>query len=199
MELFVIPGARYAAPYESVFRDHWLLPATLRPGSNPAETGLMIKGLVMGESTEQVRQCYIQAGIFPDAELPDHIGNELRFMAHLWALEARAQDEDASRLEDLREAFRQEHLLQWIHPLLARVGENDRLGYYRVVLEIAAIVLENDTGYPDRGTDVPGEDTVPLGEPLAGSQHPSPAPAAGHFGGTDVGACPYAAARRRQG
>lgn len=65
MELFVVPGARYVAPYESVFRDRWLLPAVLRPGSNPAETGPMIKGLVMGESTDQVRQCYVRQACSP--------------------------------------------------------------------------------------------------------------------------------------
>ena len=197
MALFVVPGARYVAPYESVFRDHWLLPAVLRPGSNPGETGTMIKGLVMGTSTDQVRQSYLEAGIFPDAELPDHIGNELRFMAHLWAREADAGEEEAARLADMREAFRRDHLLQWIRPLLARVQENDRLGFYRVVLEIAAIVLESDSGCPDRGTELPQDDPVSRGSPLGGSQHPSPAPAAGHSG-SDVGTCPYAAARRRQ-
>ena len=29
MAVFVIPGSRYVAPYESVFRDQWLLPEVL--------------------------------------------------------------------------------------------------------------------------------------------------------------------------
>ena len=35
MELFVIPGPRYVAPYESVFRDRWILPAVLKRGYHP--------------------------------------------------------------------------------------------------------------------------------------------------------------------
>ena len=197
MDLFVVPNPRYVAPYESVYRDGWLLePASVtEPGKGPAP--LVMERLLMGESTMAVRQAYLQAGVLPEEDLPDHIGNELRFMAHLWAREAEAGEEGAGRLADLREAFRRDHLLQWIRPLLARVQENDRLGFYRVVLEIAAIVLESDSGYPDRGTDLPEEDSVSRGGPLDGSQHPSPAPAAGHSG-SDVGTCLCAAARRRQ-
>ena len=51
MDLFVVPTSRYVAPYESVFRDHWLLPPVLKRGSNPGETGRTVKGLLMGEST----------------------------------------------------------------------------------------------------------------------------------------------------
>jgi TorA maturation chaperone TorD len=196
MELFVVPGTRYVAPYESVFRDYWLVPPVLRPGSNPAETGKMIKGLVMGESTEQVRQCYVQAGIFPDEELPDHIGNELRFMAHLWARETEAGDEEAGRLADLREAFRREHLLQWIRPLGERVRENDRLGYYRVALDIAAIVIESDTECSDRGPGIQDKDDTPPARPPESSRDTSTAPAGAPFAGARVGKCPYAAAGR---
>lgn len=145
MELFVIPNPRYVAPYESVFRDRWLLPAALKPGSNPAETGLTIKGLLMGESTLQVRQCYLEAGLLPDEDLPDHIGNELRFMAYLWAKEAGSLPDEAQVWAELRAKFRQEHLLKWIGQLHEHVVESDQLGFYRVALQVAEVMLQNDS------------------------------------------------------
>jgi len=137
MELFVVPNSRYVAPYESVFRDHWLLPATLKPGSNPGEASLKIKGLVMGESTLQVRHCYVQAGVFPGEELPDHIANELRFMAYLWSPEAEA-------LADLRCKFCDEHILKWIGELREKVAENDRLGFYVAAVQVAEAVVYDE-------------------------------------------------------
>ena len=142
MELFVIPNPRYVAPYESVFRDRWLLPASLKRGSNPGETSPTIKSLVMGESTLQVQQSYLEAGVFPSADLPDHIGNELSFMAYLWAREADSPPAEAEALAELRKQFRQEHILKWIDELRERIVESDRLGYYTGALQIAQAMLE---------------------------------------------------------
>ena len=143
MDLFVVPNPRYVAPYESVYRDRWLLePAPVtEPGKGPAP--LAMARLLMGESTMAVRQAYLQAGVLPEEDLPDHIANELRFMAHLWAREAEA-DGKAPALGDLRQRFREEHLLQWIGQLREKVAERDRLGYYRVALEVAEAVLQGD-------------------------------------------------------
>ena len=143
MDLFVVPNPRYVAPYESVYRDRWLLePASgTEPGKGPAP--LVMERLLMGESTMAVRQAYLQAGVLPEEDLPDHIANELRFMAHLWAREAEA-DGEAPGLADLRQRFREEHLLQWIGQLREKVAERERLGYYRVALEVAEAVLQGD-------------------------------------------------------
>jgi len=143
MDLFVVPNPRYVAPYESVYRDRWLLePASgTEPGKGPAP--LVMERLLMGESTMAVRQAYLQAGVLPEEDLPDHIANELRFMAHLWAREAEA-DGEAPGLADLRQRFREEHLLQWIGQLREKVAERERLGYYRVALEVAEAVLQDD-------------------------------------------------------
>ena len=143
MDLFVVPNPRYVAPYESVYRDRWLLePASgTEPGKGPAP--LVMERLLMGESTMAVRQAYLQAGVLPEEDLPDHIANELRFMAHLWAREAEA-DGEAPGLADLRQRFREEHLLQWIGQLREKVAERERLGYYRVALEVAGAVLQGD-------------------------------------------------------
>jgi len=143
MDLFVVPNPRYVAPYESVYRDRWLLESAsgTEPGKGPAP--LVMERLLMGESTMAVRQAYLQAGVLPEEDLPDHIANELRFMAHLWAREAEAGGE-APDLADLRRRFREEHLLKWIGQLRERVAERDRLGYYRVALEVAEAVLQDD-------------------------------------------------------
>ena len=144
MALFVVPNPRHVAPYESVFRDRWLLPATLRPGSNPGEAGITIKGLVMGESTLAVRRCYLAAGLLPEEGLPDHIGNELRFLAYLWAREAEAPPSEAQSLVEQRARFCQEHVLRWTGELRDRIAESDRLGYYRTALQIVEDVLQDE-------------------------------------------------------
>ena len=148
MDLFVVPTARYVAPYESVFRDEWPLPAGLRRGSNPAETGGTVKGLLMGESTIEVRQCYMQAGLLPEEDLPDHISNELSFLAHLYEREADAPASEALVIAELRERFRQEHVAKWIGELRQRVGERDRLGFYRAALEVAEAMLVEEWDAP---------------------------------------------------
>jgi TorA maturation chaperone TorD len=141
MDLFVIPNPRYVAPYESVFRDEWPLPEVLRRGSNPSETGQKIKGLLMGESTLQVRDTYLRAGILPDRDLPDHISNELLFVAHLSGKEAEAVNGDGEALAAARKEFLRDHLFAWMGLLRERVRARDRLGLYRAAIEVAEVVL----------------------------------------------------------
>jgi TorA maturation chaperone TorD len=141
MDLFVVPNPRYVAPYESVYRDRWVLPPG--PGKESAE---QVAGrLLMGESTLQVRQAYLQAGVLPKEGLPDHIGNELQFMAYVWGRAAEAPAAEARAWAELREEFRREHLLQWIGQLRERVVERERLGYYGVALQVAEAVIREDS------------------------------------------------------
>jgi len=144
MDLFVVPNPRYVAPYESVYRDRWLLePASgTEPGKAPAP--LVMERLLMGESTMAVRQAYLRAGVVPEEELPDHIANELRFLAFTWARQAESPPDEAPTWKELRETVRREHLLQWIGQLRENVAESDRLGYYRAALEVAEAVLRDD-------------------------------------------------------
>lgn len=144
MELFIVPNPRYVAPYESVFRDRQPLPAVLKRGSDPSEATHTVKGLLMGESTLAVWQCYLDAGISPAQELPDHIANELCFMAYLWTRQAQSSPVKAKSLAKLRADFRREHILKWIDQLRERVAESDRLGYYPAALHVAEVVLQND-------------------------------------------------------
>jgi len=152
MDLFVVPNPSYVAPYESVFRDQWLLPTTLKRGMNPGEASKTIKGLLMGESTEQVRQAYLEAGLTTTEELPDHISNELRFMAHLWSREANMLDDGAS-VAAQRVKFRDDHLLKWIGDLRERLSESDRLGLYTTALNIVAAVLRDEADLEQRIAD----------------------------------------------
>lgn len=144
MALFVVPGRRYVAPYESVFRDRWQVPAALRPGSNPSEASITIKGLLMGESTLAVRDCYRRVGVSPTEALPDHIANELRFIAHLWSCEAETVGDDAVRHAELRVEFCTQHLLKWLRQLRERVLESGHRGCYTIALELAERVLEDE-------------------------------------------------------
>jgi len=139
MDLFVVPNPRYVSPYESAYRDRWLLPTGL--GKDATEQ--VVGRLLMGESTLAVRQCFLDAGTLPLQDLPDHIGNELRLMAHLWASEESESGSLGSRRE-LRAKVRDEHLLQWIGQLRQKVSENESLGYFSAALDLAEVILKND-------------------------------------------------------
>ena len=74
MNLFKVPGGQYITPYESVFRD------TRNVG------GKQVKGLLMGQSAANVQKWYKLAAVEISEDyrdLPDHIGLELNFLAHV--------------------------------------------------------------------------------------------------------------------
>jgi TorA maturation chaperone TorD len=143
-DLFRVPNPRYVAPYESVYRDRWLLaPGS---GSTPEKDAvpLVMERLLMGESTTAVRQCFLEAGVFPSEDLPDHLGNELRLLSHLGTSEAERACGGNGNLGELRARLRGDHLLKWIGDLRAKVRENERLGFYSAALQVVEAVLEND-------------------------------------------------------
>lgn len=170
MELFVVPNPRYVAPYESVFRDEWDLPAPRR-GSNPSESGQKIKGLLMGESTVKVHHYFLRANIVPAHGLPDHISNELRLLAYLSEREAVAGSEEAEALAQMQALFQREHLLQWIGQLRERIEQRERLGYYSAAVRIVESLL------------------VERAEPVASP--PSPAPAREPVPAPRTSRCPF--------
>ena len=140
MDLFVVPNARYVTPYESAYRDRWLLP----PGPGKDATEQAIGGLLMGESTLAVRQYFLDAGVLPSQDLPDHFSNELRLMAHLWSREAQESRGQNGQLAELRGKLRDDHLLKWLWELRDKVSKQDRLGFYSAALLVVEVVLEND-------------------------------------------------------
>ena len=144
MELFVVPNPRYVAPYESVYRDCWLMPSVLKRGSNPGEESPKIKGLVMGESTQAVRQSYVDSGVLPTKDLPDHIGNELYFLGYLSSLEMGLSAHEAELSAEQRALFCRNHLLTWIGDLRDKIAGRDRLGFYLAAIKVTKAVLEDD-------------------------------------------------------
>jgi TorA maturation chaperone TorD/Pyruvate/2-oxoacid:ferredoxin oxidoreductase delta subunit len=102
--LFVGPGPPVAHPYESVYRE----------------------GRTMGRSTLDVRRQLVEEGVAPEGRtLPDHIGIELAFMAHLADREALAwetRDLDTGRAYvDRQVAFLRDHLLAWLPQFCRRL------------------------------------------------------------------------------
>jgi TorA maturation chaperone TorD len=138
-DLFVVPNPRYVAPYESVYRDSRLLP--LEPGQDA--TPQTIGRLLMGESTAAMRQCFLEAGVLPSQDLPDHFGNELQLLSHLCVEEDQRPGRQASG-RALRTKVLNEHLLKWIGPLRQKVSENERVGFYSAALDLVGVVLRSD-------------------------------------------------------
>jgi TorA maturation chaperone TorD/Pyruvate/2-oxoacid:ferredoxin oxidoreductase delta subunit len=101
--LFLGPGRPVAHPFESVYRE----------------------GRVMGQTTLDVRRWLAEEGLAPASRtLPDHVGIELTFMAHLAAREAGAWEGDegeAWRYLGLQGRFLQEHLATWLPQFCHRV------------------------------------------------------------------------------
>jgi TorA maturation chaperone TorD len=141
MDVFVVPNPRYVAPYESVYRDQWLIP----PASG-ADAPQTVRRLLMGESTLAVRRSFVEAGVVPSQDLPDHIGNELRLVAHLWYVEARAGARDGVEAARQRVRFVAEHPLTWIGALGDKVAEGGGSGYYRAAIEVAHALLRAESG-----------------------------------------------------
>ncbi len=122
--LFIGPGRLLAVPWESVYlsKDH----------------------LLFDTQTMQVRRAYQQFAMpipWINIEPDDHIGLELRFMAHLCALGLRAleQDDQAALEKVLAECcrFLSAHLLQWAPTCLISAQHNAQTAYYRGCAQLA--------------------------------------------------------------
>ncbi len=111
--LFLGPGPPVAHPFESVYRE----------------------GQVMGATTLEVRQLLLEEGLMTEGRmLPDHVGIELAFMAHLTHREAIAWetgDVDTGRTYLQRQgAFLREHLLMWLPQFCRRLLAGRPQAYY---------------------------------------------------------------------
>lgn len=138
MDLFVVPNPRYVAPYESVYRDDRQNPGA--NGNAPRSAGLL-----MGNSTLAVRQAFMDAGVRPLRDLPDHIANELRLISHLWHVEACGHSEQALEAARQRGHFVAEHLLCWIGELREKIAHSSETGFYRAALEAAEALLDAES------------------------------------------------------
>jgi TorA maturation chaperone TorD len=135
MELFKVPGGRYVAPYESVFRDVREI------------EGQRVGGLLLGQSAVDVQKWYRLAALeFKDdcKELPDHIAIELEYLAHLCGKErefAAAGDEShRRRAQEMQRDFLAAHVCSWIGALRDRIAQKARGAFYRAVADMAVAV-----------------------------------------------------------
>jgi TorA maturation chaperone TorD len=139
MNLFRVPGAQYVAPYESVYRD------------THDVNGQRVSGLLMGPSAVDVRKWYRLAALEISEEygdLPDHVGLELQYMAHLCGKEAEfsASGNQAKliRAGEMQRDFAAAHLVPWLPPLRDRIHEKSRLAYFRAVADLAVEFTRRD-------------------------------------------------------
>lgn len=134
--LFIGPGELLAVPWESVYRsqDH----------------------IIFDVQTIQVRHAYQQFAMptpWLNVEPDDHIGLEMRFIAHLCALGLAALDQnDAPALERILAECRNflgEHLLQWGPACLNLVQQHAQTPYYRGCAQLALGCLAHTAGVFD--------------------------------------------------
>lgn len=139
MDLFKVPGGKYVAPYESVYRD-----------SREIE-GTQVSGLLMGSSAIDAQRWYrLGAAEMTDhiKELPDHIAVELGFMAYLCRTEQEFQstgDRDhAQRAREMEHDFLEAHILSWVGDLCDRIRKKSNHVYFNSVGQLALSFAEHD-------------------------------------------------------
>jgi TorA maturation chaperone TorD len=134
---------------------------------------LTADGLVGGAEADRVRQAYAAAGWSPLATVsPDHLGQELAFLAHLYTDLAR-QTSVAALPEAARAApqrFLAEHLACWLPPFVLAVRRRGQALYTAVcdlLLELAVSDLpDGAVTMPAPGARLP--DVPPLDPAQAG-------------------------------
>jgi TorA maturation chaperone TorD len=93
-------GPEMVHPYESVYLD------TMNIG------GVMLNGLMMGESSDRVKEFYSAYGFGKTVNLPeDHISFELAFLGRLHSLHENAGDD---AYLSAAKKFHEEHLVRWV-------------------------------------------------------------------------------------
>lgn len=99
----------------------------------PPYGSFYLEGILMGQSTVQVKNLYHEYG-FQTKEVPDHIAVELEFLAMLSTLVTHdpvQQDYD----------FLLNHLKQWTPEFFKQVEKSDELGFYKEVSRYARHVI----------------------------------------------------------
>ena len=102
------------------------------------------EGRYWGDTTVAVNKAYQAAGFEVGdqaTEMPDHIGIELEFLAHLCEREANAIETGdrtaAERAREARQRFASEHLVGWLTTLAADVERRADLAYYKQAVAMA--------------------------------------------------------------
>jgi TorA maturation chaperone TorD len=126
--LFRVPGKSYLHPYESAY-------VTALEGGG--------KAMLCAASTRQVARAYasLSLGLAEGfAELPDHLGVELEFMAYLCGQAASSLETngaaDACRYMKLQKDFFREHLARWAFDCLAQMASKAQTPLYRCLASL---------------------------------------------------------------
>lgn len=139
-DLFMVPGKKYVAPYESVYRDARIL----ANGKAKART--------YGPSTQAVMAFYRRVGLRIAShymELPDYVGLELACMEYLCSREAdcvAARDASWQKVRALEAEFLKDHLLQWLPGLADRVHEKAETAYHKAKADLALSWVKREAG-----------------------------------------------------
>lgn len=124
--LLAVPGGRYLAPFEASACDEREI------------DGKVVRGLLMGPSTQAVATVYQRHGFQLLAmELPDHVGCEVSFVGEVWKREVAAmQAGDATLSAGLameRSRFVHQHSARWIPGLCDRIAGTTRSQLYKAL------------------------------------------------------------------
>lgn len=129
--LFVAPFGQYVTPYEAVYRDEREV------------AGKKVKGLLMGESTLDVKRTIRKIGAEIDKSyrgLPDHIGLELQIMQFLCEQEAEAWEAEDKKLAlkylEFEREFLNGHLCEWAPALTAKILDNTKNNFFRGIVRM---------------------------------------------------------------
>lgn len=132
MNLLVVPLGQYVAPYESVYRE----------------------GFLMGRSATAARSDYQRAGfeLSPHyRDLPDHVGLELELMGHLCEGERRGweRQDECQALDYLRQEgeFLGQHLVGWVPQLCQAILDKSSALFYQGIAQLTRgfILAEGET------------------------------------------------------
>ncbi len=127
-----IADGKIASPFESVFTS---------PG-----------GLMMQDSRDDVVRIYAKNGMRADPELQvpeDHLSFELGFVAFMAGKTADALDagEDVAALLTTQITFIDQHLLNWLDDLAARVEQYANSAFYPAVMKVMIGTLKQHREY----------------------------------------------------
>ncbi len=156
MNLFKVPGGQYVTPYASVFSD------AREVGGKP------VKGLLMGPSAVHVKKWYQLAAVEISDEykdLPDHIGLELNFLAHLCGKEvefaAKGEEGKLARAWEIERDFLAAHLVTWASRLRDKLYDKSLHAYFRAVADLLVEFTERDLSTLEKAMGPSAKKPVP--------------------------------------
>lgn len=144
--------ADLAALAERLAVEHTRLFGGLREGYGPPPPyeSLWREGRMMGETTVAALRAYLEAGFQPEGRWgpPDHVAEELRFVAALTNGEGEAwgsgRADDARWARERQAAFLAGHLLAWMPDYCRALERHATEPLYQALARITAEVLAED-------------------------------------------------------